>query len=152
MPLCCWPSASRFTAPPLTVIGTTPDGLPSVISSRLAPVLTSIERTLTWASWNVSVAAPLLAEMLQGKVEFRWMSRMKLRLRKTQKDVLHWEICSLPFDLSRLTSGFGPEYSMWARYSSPSPAAPSMEIRAEPTSTSMEAWSRLPTLADVSSM
>jgi len=47
--------------------------------------------------------------MFHGKLGFRWMFRMKFRLRNTPNEVLPCEISSLPDERSSLTSGFGPE-------------------------------------------
>src|SRR4029077_7320836 len=57
------------SAPPLILMGTTPDGVPSVMSSRLAPVFRSIDLSGREASLNVSVDAPPLEAIVHGMLE-----------------------------------------------------------------------------------
>src|SRR5450759_3445680 len=101
----------RFTvrAPPLIVIGTAPDGEPRVMSSRLAPVLMSIDFRGTELSLNVSVDAPPFELIVHGMVELICRSRVKRRVWKKPNPVFPCEIVRVPFERSRLTSGLVPE-------------------------------------------
>src|ERR1700682_1111621 len=89
MPRVCLLSKSRLTAPPdtgteapvpgrrgggtvkdppLRLSGTAPAGLPSVMSTRAAPVLISIDPTCAVATLYVSVDAPELVWLVHGRI------------------------------------------------------------------------------------
>src|SRR3989440_2503517 len=55
-----------------------------------------------------------------------------------------------PLERATLTSGAGPEYSMWERKRSPPRSAPVIFKVAPPTEMSTEPWSRLPAGTDLS--
>src|SRR5258708_22070184 len=101
-------------------MGTTPDGLPRVMSSRLAPVLMSMDLRGREASLNVSVDAPPLEVTVHGMVELIWRSSVNRRVWKTPNPLFPCEIVRVPSERSRLTCGLGPEYVMVPRHRSPS--------------------------------
>src|SRR5260370_3648372 len=145
----------RFTvsAPPLIVMGTTPDGLPRVMSSRLAPVLMSMDLRGREASLNVSVDAPPLEVTVHGMVELIWRSSVNRRVWKTPNPLFPCEIVRVPSERSRLTCGLGPEYVMGAWYRSPSSElVPATVMFAAPASISSAAWVRVPRVACESSL
>src|SRR2546430_10282033 len=149
-----WPSASRLTAPPetstfvltplgrwrwtvsappLISTGTVPDGVPSVISSLLAPVLSDRDVTGTCARSMVRVTAPLLLVIDHRTAELSCSWRAKLLLGKMVKPRSDWSTRNTWVSGSNWTVGCAPLYSMWARYRSMDSAPPAMLTVAAPT-------------------
>src|SRR5258708_16667538 len=97
-------------------MGTTPDGLPRVMSSRLAPVLMSMDLRGREASLNVSVDAPPLEVTVHGMVELIWRSSVNRRVWKTPNPLFPCEIVRVPSEPARLACGFETELAIVAWY------------------------------------
>src|SRR5260370_16198313 len=86
------------TAPPLTLMGTEPEGEPNVMFSRLAPVFSSMSATGTLDSLKTSLDAPLSTTIFQMTAVLSFRSSAERRACKNNPGQVSFDNLRAPLD------------------------------------------------------